>query len=270
MLRVAACSAVVLAGCAEGEPAAEQIIFDICFAEKAVTFMMTDAAMKSTWEVGDQVGIFAAAGAVATSDYYIQNARLTWDGAKWLPDTPIYWPADGELSMFVYYPYNPRALDFRDIATGVAGDQSGEGYGDSDLLTNGGFRHVVKGAAVGVPMAHALAMVQVTVKNTELLPDADAITVKLKGVYEGVGIVGTPEHLAAEVADGTRGDIVMHRVEGAGFIFRALVPAGQTFAAGVQMFEITDGANTFLSEPLSGDCSLEAGRAEIFRHSLGI
>lgn len=275
---------LLLAGCSKdelgGEQTGDEITFEISFAGKMQTRVATDAWFDSTWEDGDEIGIFAVMHGeeLATSGNYIDNERLTYDADTntWSLDdgTALYWPQDGTaLDFYAYHPYY-EAFDATSNTFEVTAYQDEENnYNRSDLLMakadNGGAGYAKGATIVPLGFVHALAMVQVTLDNETGLLDTDAdITVTLRGVQR-YGVVGLATTTA--IALGEEGDITMYRLEQEGtpeytttFTYRALAPADQTFDAGTSLFRITDGTTTLQSAPLTESLTLVAGQAEIF------
>ena len=279
--------ALAFAGCADTglDPGMDgpggEMAFEIGFAGDTQTRVATDAAFNSTWEDGDQIGVFAVKHdeTLAATDNYIDNLRLTYDAAAntWTASTAIYWPQDGSaLDFYAYHPYD-AAFDPSTAEYSVMLDQSGETDGRSDFnvndwltaKSNNDGAGYAKGAdAVPLEFSHALAMVQTTLDNeTDLLDTSGDITVTLKDVHRTFSL----NLVAGEAtATGDKSDIRMHRVEQEGtseyattYTYRALLPA-QTLPQGTSLFHITDGATTFRSTALTEALTLVAGQAETF------
>ena len=255
------------------------------------TRVATDADFKSTWEDGDEIGIFAVkrkqneTATLAASGNFIHNVKLTYssaNGGSW--SGPAYWPNDGQLlEFYAYYPYDANATNPLNIAFNVAADQSGttddgkSNYNLSDLLTayspfdpNG----VVykKGSTVMLQFSHALAMVQVTLDNTEGGIDPNDIGVTLRNVQTAAGLDMLDR--SDVTATGETGDVTMHRVEQptdpdyrSSYTFRALVPT-QTLPAGASICRIYNGDYIYEGEKLSAALNLIDGRAELFTQKL--
>ncbi len=207
------------------------------------TRVATDALFRSTWEDGDEIGVFAVKHALGTpatlaaSGNFIHNVKLTYNSADGSWSGPAYWPNDGSVvNFYAYYPYDANATDPTDIAFNVAADQSGttdDGklqYNLSDLLTatsdNGGSGYE-KGSTVTLAFSHALAMVQVTLtadRERNIGPVGNNISVVLRGVQTGAAL-----DLADGVsASGNAGNVKMYRAgetDKGEPVFRALVPA---------------------------------------------
>ncbi len=283
-----ALSLTMLAGCAKDDFTASatgaggEITFHIGFAgdaRNAQTRVATDALFNSTWEDGDAIGIFAVThgAALAATDNYIHNVRLTYSGGSWSFDSGVelYWPTGGaHLDFYAYYPYS-AAADPTAIPSTVQSDQNGETDGKSNFNAgerlsaksdNGGSGYGAATTSVPLTFAHALAMVQLTLEASVMPTDpAEPPVVKLTGIIPAATLdlsAGTATVAGASPS----ADITMHRMAAGNpdeYIFRALVPV-QTLSAGTQMFRITSVGTIFRSAPLSGDIALTPGTVETF------
>lgn len=287
----------MLASCSKEEMGVEQgdspdaqsgeIRFEIGFASQneamqtdAQTRVATDTQFNSTWEEGDEIGIYAVKHGeqLASSGNYIDNVKLTYKGDKWTAEEAIYWPQNGaKYDFYAYHPYDDAATDPMSIAFNVDTDQSAvtgvkSNYNLSDLLMakndNSGNGYG-KGETVKLSFSHALAMVQVDVSKS-MVGDypADMLKVWLNGCTTG-GVLNLsaqsatpPTNAASPVKikmypcpnDGTPGI----------YAYRALVPV-QTIAAGTALFSFGYDSGTLLrSKPLVESLSLMAGKAEKF------
>lgn len=257
----------------------DKIEFAIGFAPG--TRVATGVDFKSTWEKGDEIGVFAVENgrALSASDNCIHNLKLAFDGTSWTPEAPAYWPNDGEkLNFYAYYPYDGSAVDPTAIEFAVKTDQSAEtDYNASDLLAarsdNGGNGYDKTTAVVPLTFSHALAMLQLTIDNSfgSIDPDAE-IAVDLRGVRTSVILgLGAPE----ATASGDMADVTMCRVERPGtpeyakdFNFRALVPV-QSIEKDARMFLISNGNLLLISPALASPLTLSAGQTEMFAVILG-
>lgn len=289
LLLLAALPAFMLASCSQEEMDGGQgtqsgeIRFEIGFAPQsdamqtnAHTRVATDTEFRSTWEKGDEIGVFAVEHGedLAASGNLIHNVKLTYTGGEWTG--PAYWPMPSsgisKLDFYAYYPYSESVDDPTAINFNVDTDQGrANGYNPSDLLmakddnSGGG---VAKGEVVQLSFKHALAMVQVKISRESLGNyDPELLTVSLNGCT-----TGTTLNLASQSASMTAGAITkitmypclndggMSRI----YAYRALVPA-QAIAAGTPMFRFEYGESTLLSsEPLAASMSLTGGKAELF------
>lgn len=107
-----------------------------------VTHPSQSRATDSDFEQGDQIGLY-----IAKSDAQLEpggnlvnNARLTYDGAKWNASHTLYWD-EGTYNAYAYYPYISAISSTEDLPFSVSTDQSTPktatsmgGYEASDLL----------------------------------------------------------------------------------------------------------------------------------------
>lgn len=248
--------------------------------EAPATRVATDTKFNSTWEDGDEIGVYAVEHGteLAASGNYIHNVKLTYTNGKWTAEEGIYWPKDGtKYDFYAYHPYDAAATGPTSIAFNVHTDQSAttgvkSNYNHSDLLTAKTTKAdgYGKGETVKLSFTHALAMVQVNVSKSMVgnYP-ADMLKVWLNGCTIG-GVLNlftqsiTPPSIAAPPVK-----IKMYPCPNDGgapgiYAYRALVPA-QEIAQGTALFRFEYGGSTLLrSEPLKQPLSLVAGRAETF------
>jgi len=295
---------VLLVGCSNDEltdsglitPGSDSNIrFEIGFAPQ--TRVTTDATFTSTWEHGDAIGIFAVphGDALATSDNYVHNVRLTYKETTvgdpttgtWGLDAGVelLWPKNGGLlDFYAYYPYSdnnaapesldPTAMDFSVMADQSANTDGKSNYNLSELLIvkadNSGSGYG-KGSTVALSFVHAMAMVQVEFDLTECYV-SPATTVQLMGCATDARLnlnhAGTSAATTTTTSTATL--IRMYRVEQSGdsnyqssFKYRALVPA-QDVAVATILFQTQSENVTFQSEPLQSALQLTAGTAEVF------
>lgn len=266
------------------------IEFAIGFAPQ--TRASTAADFTSTWEDGDEIGVFAVAhgGTLAASGNHIHNVKLTYRSAgsgSWSADSgsELWWPTTGSgitaLDFYAYHPYDVGATDPTAIAFNVSADQNGDtggksNYNLSDLLTakstNGTNGWAKTDGAVSLTFSHALAMVEVTVDDRVGALDINkGITVKLRGVKVGAALDlsaadgTTPgSGVTQPTTDNDAADIMMYRVPDAdGYVYRALVPA-QTLDDGKSIFRIISGDVLLNGAKLTGELVMIGGRAETF------
>ena len=123
---------------------------------------------KSTWQVGDEVGVYAVVTggtlSATASENFLHNVKLTYNGTTWQPEEKLYWPnTGGTFDFYAYYPYSVSATDPANIAFSVETNQSTlTNSCQSDLLAS---EKVTKSAGeiVYLPFQHMLAMVELKV-----------------------------------------------------------------------------------------------------------
>lgn len=248
--------------------------------EAPATRVATDTQFNSTWENGDEIGIYAVKHGeqLAASGNSIHNVKLTYNGSTWTAAEKLYWPADGtKLDFYAYHPYDPAANNPTSIAFNVHTDQSattGEksNYNHSDLLMAKTTKAdgYGKGETVPLSFTHALAMVQVNVSKSMIgnYP-ADILKVELNGCSTDckLNLFTQSATLPANPAPPVK--IKMYPCPNDGgapgiYAYRALVPV-QEIAQGTALFRFEYDGNILLrSKPLKQPLSLVQGRAEKF------
>lgn len=158
----------------------EDIQFEISFAPQTdtnatdgKTRVKTDIDFKSTWQSGDELGVFAVEhGSSLSTSNYIHNTKITFDGTSWIPESPLYWRNDGKkLDFYAYYPYDLGMNDPKNYVFKVKIDQSNpKAYSKSDFLmannnNNGSGFHK---QSVPLQFTHALSLVQLKANNYPL------------------------------------------------------------------------------------------------------
>lgn len=175
---------------ADGEP--QPIRFDIAVATATPsgpsTRVSTATDFTSTFTAGDKVGLYIVKGdgGLQSSDNWVDNALLTFDGTKWtcnLPEGKKYYPKDGsKLSFYAYYPYKAQVTDPLNMSFSVQADQSA-GLSSSYLMTANQKGVSKSHDPVRLTFSHKLAMVKVNLINGQqahnIAPrQADFVTLK--------------------------------------------------------------------------------------------
>lgn len=142
----------------------------ICFTfdKPATTRALLDDNYESTWQIGDEVGVYAVVTggtlSATASENFLHNVKLTYNGTTWQPEEKLYWPnTGGTFDFYAYYPYSVSATDPANIAFSVETNQSTlTNSCQSDLLAS---EKVTKSAGeiVYLPFQHMLAMVELKV-----------------------------------------------------------------------------------------------------------
>lgn len=267
------------------------------------TRVSTDADFRSSWEDGDEIGIFAVkrtsggSGTLAASGNYIHNVRLTYDSGDetWSPDdgVKLTFPDDGGvLDFYAYYPYDdnsgsPQGMNPLSYSFAVLADQSGNtvvgetprsNYNLSDMLaakndnSGAGYGKTYDAVPISLTFKHMMALVQVEVFIKDLsLYDAD-IEMKRVDVSASLNLGASGGPAVTAGGSGSNSTVKLRRVEQEGddnyatkFTFRAMLPA-QTLESGIQMFHIQYRDNLFASPRLDAELELEAGTAFLYKH----
>lgn len=202
------------------------------------TKVATNEAFESTFENGDEVGLFVVkeGETLIASGNYEDNRKLVYNGTEWkLEGEDIFYPTDGtNLSVYAYYPYqddtNPTDLAFE-----AETDQSNAaGYSTSDFLLAKAENQTE--ANINLSFAHTMALIHVeVVRGKNLASITSAMEVNLHNNVTSFLADWSTGKVA--VQPGTAQDIKMLRVENSlnAHIYRALVPA-QKIASGTKLF----------------------------------
>lgn len=135
----------------------------------------TRGAVNGALEVGDQLGILAyylpvGNGMDTATPDFMYNQPITLSDSGWTYSPAKYWPSEGSLSFFAYYPYNAAGLTLP--------SNSRTGYpvfnytadGKTDLLVANPLLNQTYGITHGTVkfhMCHALTKVEIYVKSTD-------------------------------------------------------------------------------------------------------
>lgn len=127
-----------------------------------------------TFEVGDNVGLYVADYANATTPTPLQisgnranNETLCFDGAKWNTERTIYW-GDSKADVYAYYPYFAEVEDVDSQPIAVATDQTVAGaYEASDFLWAKASGVAQTDGAVALAMQHTMSRLVVRIMAGE-------------------------------------------------------------------------------------------------------
>lgn len=215
-----------------------EVNFNISFSDQLK--VSTDAAFKSKFEAGDEIGLFAvkAGNNMQASGNYADNRKLTYNGTNWVLDgDAIFYPVDGmALSFYAYYPYTTTIDPTNTVFEGNSDQSQDAAYSKSDLLLSKTENQ--KDKTVNIQFSHAQSLIQVeVVKDDNLVPFDNTFTVKLLNIYPSSQVdlvAGT-----SSVKNTSIQEITMKRVEtdasAKTYTYRALIPA-QTIAGSTEIF----------------------------------
>ena len=130
----------------------------------------TTRVANGAFEAEDKVGLYVTDYADATTPAPLQisgnranNEVMTYDGAKWATEQPIYW-SEGKSDVYAYYPYIAEVADVDNQPFSVALDQTIEGaYEASDLLWAKAEGVQQSGGAVSLAMKHQMSRLVVKI-----------------------------------------------------------------------------------------------------------
>lgn len=242
------------------------------------TRVVTDEQFKCTWEAGDAIGIFvfAEGTSVTSQDYYIENAKLTYDGTSWTSATPLYWPKDGKkLRFYACYPYNAmdgvKGFDFA-VKTDQSADTDKKSNLDLSDLMMTFTAWVSPGSPVELWFSHYACMVELKLDNTVGAIDPnEEVIVKMRDVATRASFTFQSSGWTA-MAGSDEANITMRRVEQpddddyrTSYTFRAIVPLQMQYEP-KSLFRISNGnmlldGSQMILEP-------KIGRAELFTQKL--
>ena len=134
----------------------------------------TSRVANGAFEAEDKVGLYVTDYADATTPAPLQisgnranNEAMTYDGAKWATEQPIYW-GKGKSDVYAYYPYITEVEDVDNQPFSVALDQTVEGsYEASDLLWAKAEGVAQTDGAVSLAMKHQMSRLVVKIMAGE-------------------------------------------------------------------------------------------------------
>ena len=110
----------------------------------------------NAFESGDRVGLFITQQdlPLEVSGNYVNNASLSFNGAQWEPENPIYWDG-GTYNIYAYYPQIESVSSVDNLPVSVATDQQAEGgYEKSDFLWASNLGAVADNTPVSLQFSH--------------------------------------------------------------------------------------------------------------------
>ncbi|MCC8154422.1 MAG: fimbrillin family protein [Tannerellaceae bacterium] len=246
------------------------ITFDIGIA--TITRVTTDIDFVSTWEEGDEIGIFAVKSlsgslqSLQAADNYLDNVKLTYQSGDWIAETPIYYPNDGEtLSFYAYYPYDASMDNPTSYIFTVANDQESTRYNKSDFLLARTGPIEKRDDPVRLNFVHQLALIQVEVSREVNMPHFENdFEVSFSNIKKEVRI-----NLNGTVEDGEgSGETILMHKAGDRYLYRAIVP-GQKQQNTKFLFSQTTPGREIAMEYNLGDTLWRAGNAYRYKLTLG-
>ena len=113
----------------------------------------------NAFESGDRVGLFITQQdlPLEVSGNYVNNASLSFNGAQWEPEKPIYWDG-GTYNIYAYYPQIESVSSVDNLPVSVATDQQAEGgYEKSDFLWASNLGAVAGNTPVSLQFSHRMS-----------------------------------------------------------------------------------------------------------------
>lgn len=195
---------------------------------------IADGALTTTFESGDEIGIFAYNGDKAVAS----NVKYTYNGSTWSAENAI--TSDGsQLKYYAYYPYMDGVTDPSAINVTVNADQTG-GFSKDDVLTAQNTAAEAGATSVSLNFTHAFAMVQVGIKNG-VTTDTEA-TVALESI-QPTAVINAKEGTVG-AASGEKTSIKMQKTSADKWVYRAIVPA-QELASGSKLLTVVASGKTY-------------------------
>ena len=259
-----ACGKEMITG---GDAIGQEIIFSIGFENVIKTKVSTDDSFKTTFEEGDEIGIFVYLRnegqevSIEEDEIYVDNRKIFYDGNSWIFESPIYYTNDGTLlDIYAYYPYENGAK-----AEALVYNAS---VSPADLLAASTLG-IEKISARAVPLLfkHLLSMVHLSIDKTDRIPNLDDTF----NAYF-CGVVGGEYNLAtSEIIDPVKG-VARMIVEAAGVqerVYRTLVPAQEIIGETIFSFYQTSMGNEFsMNQEATELVALLQGHASRFHVTL--
>lgn len=138
----------------------------ICFSvsTESLTRVTTDDDFKTTFDEGDEVGLFIVSRSIGTeapllsSGNYVDNRKLRLSNGQWtMEGDPVYYPNDKLLDFYAYYPYLKDA-----DPTAIVYDAAQSVY---DLMSARVIGAEASSEPVQLLFRHKLALVEVVVRD---------------------------------------------------------------------------------------------------------
>lgn len=209
---------------------------------------IADGALTTTFESGDEIGIFAYNGDKAVAS----NVKYTYDGSTWSAENAIAAQEGVQLSYYAYYPYSESVTDPSAINVTVNADQTG-GFSKDDVLTAQNTTAEAGATSVSLTFGHAMAMVQVSLMEGAT-DDANA-TVTLQSISPETKVNAKDGSTVA--ASGNLTSVSMKKAAES-LTYRAVVPE-QTITAGSKLLTIVAGGKPY-DVTFSADVKYERGK----------
>ena len=164
----------------------QKILFSVVFSDNLSTRVTTDGSFGSSFDLGDEIGIFiykrnpGEASSISSNQLYVNNIKMTYNGSTWISASPLYYINDETLlDIYAYYPYQENAS--------VSALNYNATTGMSDLLSASAFGANRKNRQpIPLMFSHLLSMVHLSVDKIDALPDFNAsFVVNFHGVISG-------------------------------------------------------------------------------------
>lgn len=213
---------------------------------------------------GVQVGVFAQSGGTAIENG--DNNALTADGNGAFSGTTMYFPEEGDVSIYAYAPYNQDWAGklSTDNEFTVKTDQSSDAdYCASDLMIgvpSTGNPVSSTTEAVQLNFKHKLTKLNINFNVGQSGVDLKGATVKVKNV-KTTATVNIETGTVTESATSASADITSAVFDAEATTFTAsVIFVPQTIIANTAFVEVTTSANSTFTAPLSQEVAFEGGK----------
>ena len=164
----------------------QKINFFIGFAENISTRVTTDNSFRTSFDAGDEIGIFIykrnpdEESSISSNQLYVNNIKMVFDGNNWNFSSPLYYINDETLlDIYAYYPYQANAsasaLNYN-AATRMCDMLSASALGVSRTNRQ----------PIPLIFSHILSMIHLSVDKINTLPDFnETFVVNFHGVISG-------------------------------------------------------------------------------------
>ena len=171
----------------------QEIRFSVGFSNETKIRATTDDQFRTTFEQGDEIGIFVYKrskgqnSSIENNQLYVNNKKMTYNGGSWQLESPIYYTDDGTLlDIYAYYPYQEGAT-----ATALKYDASAEMV---DLLAVSVPGISKESPTIPLMFSHLLSLLHISIDKTEKIPDFDeSLSVYFNGIVSGEYNLSTNE-----------------------------------------------------------------------------
>ena len=197
-------------------------------------------ATETDFEQGDKIGVTI----IRNGADYATNECMTYENDVFKSNLAWYTSGEQNSEFIAYYPYAAAGVAKFSVAT----DQSGEGYGASDLMC-AVKKDVTPQAVVAMVFKHMLTRIVVSIDNQS---GARIQSVTLKNAVVDAD-VNLQEQKCTPVPDAAPKDIIAHKVTSDVKYTAVVIPQTVTFSAAIQ---VENGA--LLTKKLS-EVTLKAG-----------
>lgn len=252
--------------------------YTIMEGEQSVPFTFLDStssavtrAKDTSFEEGDIIGIYAvkrngdAIGTMLSNGNFADNKKYVYRGGGFVPvseSDKIYPPVGQKIDFYAYYPYqdSPNPLDL--TMNSSAGQSAGSNYKSSDhLIAKSERAYINSQTPISLPFSHIMGLVEVVVRKngTDVISSASVAgaAVEQKANLQ----TGT-----LRISNSTQRSISMlvYSETSAEYVFRALLPAGNTFSVSKDAFLFTLGSGVTKKFIPSTTLPVQSGKTSRF------